>query len=131
MFGTFQQSNLRIELAATAIAVRHSLMKPAQLQQWLFPQTLSSGLPEMLTVGAQFTTSLGAIAVHHTVEQVSEQHLRLMLHQGIDGLHEWYWGDGWVQSRLEGISLLPLALGHSFTLLRLRQFLVGAHPQAD
>jgi hypothetical protein len=45
------------------------------------------------------------------------------LSQSIDGYHEWYWGDGWVQSRLEGISLLPLNLGQTLSLLRLREFL--------
>jgi len=36
-----------------------------------------------------------------------------LLSQGIDGFHEWYWGEGWVQSRLEGVSILPLNLGRS------------------
>jgi hypothetical protein len=45
------------------------------------------------------------------------------LSQGIDGYHEWYWGDGWLQSRLEGISLLPLNLGQTLSLLKLRLFL--------
>jgi hypothetical protein len=48
---------------------------------------------------------------------------RLLLHQGIDGFHEWHWGDGWVQSCLEGVSLLPLNLGQTLTLVRLKQFL--------
>jgi len=47
----------------------------------------------------------------------------LALSQGIDGYHEWYWGDGWLQSRLEGISLLPLNLGQTLSLLKLRLFL--------
>jgi len=44
-----------------------------------------------------------------------------LLSQGIDGFHEWYWGEGWVQSRLEGVSILP-NLGQTLNLLRLRQF---------
>jgi len=123
MFGTFQRSCLRIEMPATAERLRESLLYPVNLQQWLFPQRLSQGLPEALTPGVAFTTSLGAIAVHHTVDRAESDCLRLILSQGIDGFHEWYWGEGWVQSRLEGISLLPLNLGQTLTLLRLRQFL--------
>ncbi|MEG4629803.1 hypothetical protein QUB56_09295 [Microcoleus sp. AR_TQ3_B6] len=51
--------------------------------------------------------------------------LRLLLSQGIDGFHEWYGGDGWLQSRLEGVSLLALSLGQTASLLRLREFLAG------
>jgi len=53
----------------------------------------------------------------------NDQCLRLLLSQGIDGYHEWYWGDGWLQSRLEGISFLPLNLGQTLSLLKLRLFL--------
>lgn len=34
-------------------------------------------------------------------------------------------GEGWVQSRLEGISILPLNLGQTLNLIRLRDFLVN------
>jgi len=71
-----------------------------------------------------YTSWLGAIAVQHYVDQVDSNSLRLVLSKGIDGFHEWYWGDGWVQSRLEGVSLLPLNLAQSLSLLRLRQFLL-------
>lgn len=47
----------------------------------------------------------------------------MVLSGGIDGFHEWYWGDRWVQSQLEGISALPINLGQSLVMLRLRQFL--------
>ncbi|MEG5032474.1 hypothetical protein [Microcoleus sp. AT3-D2] len=39
--------------------------------------------------------------------------------------HEWYGGDGWVQSRFEEVSLLPLNLGKTASLLLLRGFLAG------
>jgi hypothetical protein len=131
MFGTYQHSSLRIEIPATEQALRESLTQPAKLQQWLFPQRLSSGLPEELLAGLKFTSWLGPVAIQHTVKQTDANSLCLLLSQGIDGVHEWHWGEGWVQSQIEGISLLPLNLGHSLSLLRLRQFLVAAHPQAD
>ncbi len=123
MLGTFQQSNLRIEIDATEQQIRDSLMCPAQFRQWLFPQTFSEGLPDRLHEGLVFTSWLGPIAVQHQVEKVEANGFRLIMSKGIDGFHEWYWGDGWVQSCLEGVSLLPLNLGQSLSLLRLRQFL--------
>jgi hypothetical protein len=68
---------------------------------------------------------MGPVAIQHKVEVAQVNCLRLLLSQGIDGYHEWYWGDGWVQSRLEGISLLPLNLGQTLALLRLRQFITS------
>lgn len=123
MLGTFQQSSIRIEITAPAQAIRDSLIRVPQLRRWLAPQSLSSGLPEKLEQGLSFTSWLGLIAIEHQVEQIEDNGLRLLLSQGIDGYHEWYWGEGWVQSRLEGISLLPLNLGQTLSLLRLRQFL--------
>ncbi|WP_377476366.1 MAG: hypothetical protein P2A85_26565 [Microcoleus anatoxicus] len=122
MLGNFQQSNLRIELEASETAIRDSLLRPAQLQQWLWPQQLSKGLPEEFSSGLTFTSWLGPVAVQHHVDIAEPNCLRLLLSQGIDGFHEWYWGDGWVQSRLEGVSLLPLNLGQTASLLRLREF---------
>lgn len=130
MFGTFQHSSLRIEIPATEQALRQGLLHTASLQKWLFPQQLSTGLPEELTEGLVFTSRLGPIAIQHKVDQLESNTLRLLLSQGIDGFHEWHWGEGWVQSRIEGISLLPLNLGQTLSLLSLRQFLVATHPQA-
>jgi hypothetical protein len=76
-----------------------------------------------LEQGLTFTSWLGLIAIEHQVERIEDNGFRLLLSQGIDGYHEWYWGDGWVQSRLEGVSLLPLNLGQTLNLLRLRTFL--------
>lgn len=122
MLGSFQQSSLRIEVEAEENTIRESLLAPKKLQQWLWPQTLDNNLPEELQAGLKFTTWLGPIAIQHEVDVAESNHLRLILSQGIDGFHEWYWGNGWVQSRLEGISLLPLNLSQTFGLLRLREF---------
>ena len=124
MFGTFQQSRLRIEVPASEQALRESLVNPEKLQQWLSPLHLA-GVGDRLQAGSTFTSSIGLLTVQHTVEAVDTNRLRLILSQGIDGLHEWQWGEGWVQSRLEGVSLLPLNLGQTLSLLRLRQFLVS------
>ncbi|HEY9659389.1 MAG TPA: hypothetical protein V6C65_13110 [Allocoleopsis sp.] len=123
MLGTFQQSNLRIELAATEQQIRDSLLCPAQFRQWLFPQTFPATLPDRLSSGLVFTSWIGIVPIRHQVDKVDANGVRLLLSQGIDGFHEWYWGEGWVQSCLEGFSLLPLNLGQTLSLLRLRQFL--------
>lgn len=123
MFGTFQQSHIRIEIPASEQALAESLTQPEKMRSWLAPLQIDRGLPELLQPGLVFTSRLGAIAIAHQVDQVGSNHLRLLLSQGIDGFHEWHWGDGWVQSHLEGISLLPLNLGQTLSLLRLRQFL--------
>jgi len=128
MFGTFQQSCLRIEVPASEIVLRESLTHPAKLQEWLFPLRLEQGLPDQLQVGLTYTSTIGAIAIQHTVERLEPTCLCLLLSKGIDGCHEWYWGEGWVQSRLEGISLLPLKLAQTASLLRLRQFLTILNP---
>jgi hypothetical protein len=131
MFGDFQQSHLRIEIEASEKAIADSLLVTANLRKWLWPQTLSGDLPEKLRAGLTFTTWLGAIPVEHQVLSADDRHLRLLLSRGIDGYHEWYWGDGWLQSRLEGISLLPLNLGQTASLLRLRLFLASRKGEAE
>jgi hypothetical protein len=131
MFGTYQQSSLRIEISATQQVLRDSLLQTSKLERWLSPQRLSAGLPEELTPGITFTSWLGPIAVQHQVEKADANSLCLILSQGIDGVHEWHWGEGWVQSQIEGISFLPIRLGHTLSLLRLRQFLVSTHSQPN
>jgi hypothetical protein len=123
MLGTFQHSNLRIEVKATDVVLRHCLLETDRLRQWLWPARFSPALPETLYSGLTFTSWLGLIPVQHQVEAVEPNRLLFILSQGIDGFHEWHWGDGWVQSNLEGISLLPLNLGQTANLLRLRWFL--------
>lgn len=123
MLGSFQHSHLRIELDAPASAIRDSLLRPESLQKWLWPERLSSGLPDQLHPGLTFTSWIGPVAIQHQIEIAEPNCLRLLLSEGIDGYHEWYWADGWVQSRIEGVSLLPLNLGQTVSLLRLQQFL--------
>lgn len=123
MLGKFQQSHLRIEVEASQASIRDSLLHADQLRQWLWPESLPAGLPEQIQQGIQFISRLGPVSIEHQVEVVQPHSLRLILSQGIDGYHEWYWGEGWVQSRLEGISLLPLNLGQTLSLMRLHQFL--------
>jgi hypothetical protein len=125
MFGNFQQSNLRIELNAPEPKIRDSLLHPSQFRQWLWPQSFSEGLPETLEVGTIFTGWIGPIAIRHEVQSVDEHGIRFLLSQGIEGFHQWHWGDGWVQSSLEGISMLPINLGQTLSLLRLKAFLKG------
>jgi hypothetical protein len=123
MLGTFQQSHLRIEIDASAQQIRDSLLCPKQFRQWLFPQTFSDNLPDRLHTGLIFTSWLGPVPVQHQVDRVDANGVRLILSKGIDGFHEWHWGEGWVQADLAGISLMPLSLGQTLSLLRLRQFL--------
>lgn len=129
MLGTFQQTNLRIEVEASAAMIRDSLLRPDQLQAWLWPQRFSTKLPEQLHQGLTFTIAIGPVGVQHFVERAESNCLRLLLSQGIDGFHEWYWGEGWVQSRLEGVSLLPLNVGHTVNLLRWREFVTDKNRQ--
>jgi hypothetical protein len=125
MFGKFQQSHLRLEIEAPAKIVRDFLLHPESYSKWLWYQRFSSPMPEKLYSGFTFTSWTGLIEVRHQVQVASDNCLRLLLSQGIDGYHEWYWGEGWVQSRLEGISLLPLNLGQTLTLSRLRECLTN------
>jgi hypothetical protein len=122
MLGAFQQSNIRIEVEASESQIRDSLCCANQISQWLWIQDASS-LPIDLQVGDVFTSWAGFIPIQHQVERVEPNALRLIMSRGIDGFHQWHWGEGWIQSCLEGISPLPLGLGHTFNLLRLRQFL--------
>ncbi|BBD59180.1 hypothetical protein NIES2109_19620 [Nostoc sp. HK-01] len=123
MLGNFQQSQLRIEIEASARAIGDSLLRPAQLEKWLLGQRFNSGMPEEIYPGFQFTSWTGPVSIHHQVDVAQSNCLRFLLSGGIDGFHEWYWGEGWVQSRLEGISMLPINLGQTLSLLSLRQFL--------
>ncbi len=120
MLGNFQRSELRIEVPATANSIRDRLLSPSALTKWLFPQQMSFPTQDLLAAGTKFQASFGPIVLGYQVERVDHQCLRLLLSQSIDGYHEWCWGEGWVQSRLEGISLLPLNLHQTTTLLRLR-----------
>jgi hypothetical protein len=125
MLGNYQQSQLRVEIEASADKIRDSLLHPEQLQKWLLGQRFAPGMPEELHAGFQFTSWTGPVPIHHQVQVAKPNCLRLLLSGGIDGFHEWYWGEGWVQSHLEGVSILPLNLGQTLNLLSLRQFLAN------
>ena len=121
MLGNFQQSQLRIELEASQNIIRDSILDTDQLRQWNRPQLLSADLPEKLSAGLVFTSKLGFIEIEYFVKLVDDNSVQFILSKGIDGYHEWCWSDGWIQSRLEGISFLPLDLGQTYSLMRLRQ----------
>ena len=121
MFGQFQQSNIRLEVKASGQTIRDGLTQPEQLKKWLWMQRWEK-LPAKLEVGTEFTTYLGLVPVTHRVDALNEQGVRFLLSQGIDGFHAWSWADGWLQSHLEGVSLLPLNLGQTVGLLSLRHF---------
>jgi hypothetical protein len=123
MLGNFQRSELRIEVPATASKIRDKLLSPPALTKWLFPQRMTFPSQDLLSVGTKYRSTFGPIVVEYLVDRVDTQCLRLLLSNSIDGYHEWYWGEGWVQSRVEGISLIPLNLHQTTTLLRLRQAL--------
>ena len=122
MLGNFQQSNLRIEVDASEKTIESSLLEGDRLKQWMWPQSFAS-LSGKLSPGDTFVSSLGLVEIDHKVDMVDDNSLRLLLSKGIDGFHEWHWGDGWLQSRIEGVSMLPLNLGQTFSLFRLRQYL--------
>lgn len=122
MLGNFQQSNLRIEVDASKEIIESSLLEGDRLKQWMWPQNFAS-LSGKLSPGDTFVSSLGLVEIDHKVDLVDDNSLRLLLSKGIDGFHEWHWGDGWLQSRIEGVSMLPLNLGQTFSLFRLRQYL--------
>lgn len=123
MFGTFQQSSLRIELEASEETLAKSLTQVKELQNWLWFERFSIGISDTLTPGTRLTGRIGLVTVQHEVELAEPNRIRFLLSQGIDGFHEWAWGNGWVQSRIEGISLLPISLGQTATLLSLKQYL--------
>ncbi|MGI0490318.1 hypothetical protein ACN4EG_00790 [Alkalinema pantanalense CENA528] len=124
MFGSFQQSTLRIEVDASAEVLQRCLTQSGELVQWLRFQRFPIDLPPTLELNSTFLSLAGGLLpVRHTVQCVENHRLCLLLGQSIDGFHEWAWGDGWVQSRIEGISLLPIDLGQTLSLLSLKQHL--------
>jgi hypothetical protein len=134
MFGNFQQSHLRIELSATAQEIGRQLGFADGLRRLLAPSKVSLTGQEQLRSGDRFTATFGWVQVEQQLAVVSDRGLRLLLHGGIDGYQEWSWGDGWVQSRTEGISVLPLTALQTLQLIRLQQVLghrKGNHHQAQ
>lgn len=123
MWGKFQQSELRIEVEATEKILKDSLLNIEQIQKWFFPLKFQGESKPQLTSGDIFTFKLGLVEVQNKVEIINTNCYRLILSGGIDGYQEWCWGDGWIQSRLEGISILPLNLAQTVNLLRLKSWL--------
>lgn len=123
MFGTFQQSQIRTEIEATASQLSRALLQTASLRRWLLPQVISETLPKELSAGLTFTSWTGFVPVAHSVDAVDTDGMRLLLSRSIDGIHEWQWGEGWVQSCLVGISYLPIQAGNAAALLRLKTYL--------
>ncbi len=123
MLGTFQQSQLRIELSASTPKISQALLGTVHLRHWLFPQVILDELPPELYPGLVFTSWLGPIPIEHRVETVSTNSVSFVLSRAVDGVHDWHWGESWIQSRLEGISGMPLRLGNAASLLRLKTYL--------
>jgi hypothetical protein len=123
MFGNFQQSHLRIELSATAQEIGQQLGFADGLRRLLAPSQVSLTGREQLRLGDRFTATFGWVTVEQQLAVVRDRGLRWLLHGGIDGYQEWSWGDGWVQSRTEGISVLPLTALQTLQLIQLQQAL--------
>lgn len=122
MLGKFQKSELRIEVKAKETIFRDSLLNISDLKQWCFPLKFTEKSASKLSEGDTFSFYLGLIEIKNKVEYINNNCLRLILSGGIDGYQEWSWGGGWIQSRLEGISVFPLNLGQTLNLLRLKSF---------
>ncbi|MBE9221240.1 hypothetical protein IQ215_00880 [Cyanobacterium stanieri LEGE 03274] len=122
MLGKFQSSQLRIEIEAGENILRQSILEVDSLKRWFFPLGLDKQLSSSLTKGARFKAYVGLAEINHEVKCIENNCICFILSGAIDGYQEWCWGDGWVQSSLEGVSLLPLKLGHSFNLFKFREF---------
>jgi hypothetical protein len=122
MFGKFQKSELRIEVKVKESIFRDSLLNINDLKQWCFPLKVTEKSSGKLSQGDTFSFYLGLIEIKSKVDYINSNGIRLILSGAIDGYQEWSWGDGWIQSRLEGISVFPLNLGQTLNLLRLKSF---------
>ena len=116
MLGQFQQCELRLEVEASASTIAHLLQLPGQWRQWQPPLPQDDTLPDRLVTGTVYRRAIGPLAIEHRVYRADDDCLGLLLSGGVDGYHEWRWGTGWIQSRLEGVSALPLRLVHSLSL---------------
>jgi len=123
MLGFYQHSQDRLVVNASRQQIEHSLTDAEQIQTWIRPQALDPNFPMVLTPGVIYKSAWGVITIAHEVTELNDRCLKLVLSEGIDGFHYWHWDDGWLESRLEGVSLLPLTLLHHYVLFRLRSFL--------
>ena len=131
MWGKFQQSELRIEVNAEEKQLKDCLLDIEQLEKWFFPLKFSANHQNRLAVGDKFTIQLGLVEIRNEVEMLNSNCIRLLLSGGVDGYQEWCWGEGWIQSRLEGVSILPLNFAQTLNLLRLRTFLSSGFKAQD
>lgn len=123
MFGKFQKSELRIEVKAQEETLKDSFLNIDKLKQWFLPLKWNKNQKKKLSQGDTFSLFIGLIEIKNKVELIDNNCLRLILSGGIDGYQEWSWGDGWVQSRLVGVSVLPLSLAQTLNLLNLKFFI--------
>lgn len=132
MFGEFQQSTVRIQVAADAPTLRRCLTEFVLIRKWAWAQSFPGSLPEQMHEGLEFDSYFGPVRLGHRVAELSDTTLELVLWGGVDGRSRWYWGDGWVQSTVEGVSLIPLGLGQTGLLKSLADFAAGleVRPQA-
>ncbi|MGQ9837888.1 MAG: hypothetical protein ACUVRV_07955 [Cyanobacteriota bacterium] len=122
MLGTLQSSTLRVEVEASSSTLRRCLTEVDLLRQWIWPQQLQGSLPKSLEVGSTFSAQWGPVSIMHQVETLLPERLRLLIWGGADGYCDWLWGNGWVQLRVEAVSLLPLGIGQLLILKQLQQF---------
>ncbi|MFQ3583453.1 MAG: hypothetical protein SNJ85_00765 [Cyanobacteriota bacterium] len=122
MLGTLQSSTIRVEVKAGSSTLRRCLTEMELLRQWIWPQQLQGSLPENLEMGSTFNAQWGPISIMHQVETLLPERLRLLMWGGADGYCDWLWGNGWVQLRVEAVSLLPLGMGQLLILRQLQQF---------
>ena len=123
MLGFYQHTQDRLVVNASRQQIQDSLTDAEQIQTWISPQALDPNFPVVLTPGVIYKSTWGVITITHEVTELNDRCLKLVLSEGIDGFHYWHWDDGWLESRLEGVSLLPLPLLHRYVLFRLRSFL--------
>ncbi|UFP93027.1 hypothetical protein [Gloeobacter morelensis] len=122
MFGTFQQSTVRVQVAANGAILKRCLTEFALLRRWAWTQRYPDSLPTVIDAGLEFDSYAGPVKLSHKVGALTDNRLEMVLWDGVDGYSRWLWGDGWVQSTIEGVSLLPLALGQTILLDSLARF---------
>ncbi|MBF2097157.1 MAG: hypothetical protein IGQ88_02115 [Gloeomargaritaceae cyanobacterium C42_A2020_066] len=127
MIGRLQQSHLRIEVPATQAQLQDCLVRPAGLRPW-FWLPIPAHLSDPFDLGQTLTSWLGPIPIQAQVDQVGPGHIRFLFSGAVDGFQALTCGEGWIQSQLEGVSLLPLGVAQTLSLLRLRQSFTTAAP---
>lgn len=118
---------MRIELRATRDRIRQALTAPEALRHWWF-----SGWPPEdhapLTPGKTVELWWGVLPIQVQVREVRPDYLQWQFSRGVDGFQTWYWGEGWVQVRLEAVTFLPVGVGQAWQLWRLRDYLEHSMP---